>query len=538
MQGSTAVFFEHDFDHQRIQQVSSLGWTYYFDAFGVHAELMIGATGTSQWFDYIGSGGSMVGVRVLNTTTNSVITRYFHTDNLGSISVITDESGAVVERDSYDAWGKRRFPTGADDPAGSLTSQTTRGFTGQEELAAVGLVHLNGRVYDPLVGRMMSADPMVPDPMNGQAWNRYSYVINNPLALTDPNGYCFLGMCTWGKAISTFFNRTFGVLFREFPILGNLLELLAVALCAPTFALTCTVPAAFLSTTFVAGVSSGNLGYALKAGFIAAATAVAFYEVGTLAKSIGGALGYALKVAGHALVGCVSAVASGGKCGPAALAGGITSAAGPLINGQNSALNVVSNAVLGGLASVAGGGKFANGAATGAFGYIFNDFSHLWLGWDAHYSIEYFFENKSTNFEGEIRVHVDGGSDIFPDLVYFSAKDNTIYVWEIKADTFFSRYLATPEAQGYVSAMQADPQFSGWNIAPGTQEIIDQYYSGERIYSTTVGGRWYTLSEASGANGAILYENHGNDPFAQALQQGLKFPWWLPTWPSKTPRYQ
>ena len=40
----------------------------------------------------------------------------------------------MVERDSYDAWGKRRFPTGADDPAGSLTSQTTRGFTGQEEL--------------------------------------------------------------------------------------------------------------------------------------------------------------------------------------------------------------------------------------------------------------------------------------------------------------------------------------------------------------------------------------------------------------------
>ena len=63
----------------------------------------------------------------------------------------------------------------------------------------------------------MSADPFVPDPMNGQAWNRYSYVINNALALTDTNGYCFLGMCSWGKAISTFFNRTFGVLFKEAP---------------------------------------------------------------------------------------------------------------------------------------------------------------------------------------------------------------------------------------------------------------------------------------------------------------------------------
>ena len=50
----------------------------------------------------------------------------------------------------------------------------------------MGLVHLNGRVYDPLVGRMMSADPFVPDPLNGQAWNRYAYVINNPLSITDP----------------------------------------------------------------------------------------------------------------------------------------------------------------------------------------------------------------------------------------------------------------------------------------------------------------------------------------------------------------
>jgi hypothetical protein len=70
-------------------------------------------------------------------------TRYFHADNLGSIAVITDETGPVVERDGYNARGKRRSPTGADDPTGSLTSQTTRGFTAQEALHDAGLVHLN-----------------------------------------------------------------------------------------------------------------------------------------------------------------------------------------------------------------------------------------------------------------------------------------------------------------------------------------------------------------------------------------------------------
>jgi RHS repeat-associated protein len=300
-QGSSTLFFSDDVDHQRFKQVSPEGTTLYFDAFGVHAELFV--AGTSRWYDFIGTGGPMLGVRVLDPN-NTVTTRYFQTDNLGSIAVITDTNGAVVERDSYDAWGKRRFPNGADDPSGSLTSQTTRGFTGQEELTDVGLVHLNGRVYDPLVGRMMSADPFVPDPMNGQAWNRYSYVINNPLALTDTNGYCFLGMCSWGHAISTFFNRTFGVLFRKFPLLGNLLEIaLTVAICGPAFSV-CSTVVTGLSTAFVAGVTSGNLGYALRAGLIAAVTTamiggITSSTTGTVPADAGGsglpanAMGYA-----------------------------------------------------------------------------------------------------------------------------------------------------------------------------------------------------------------------------------------------------
>ena len=132
----------------------------------MHAELFIAAS--QQWNEYLTAGGQLVGARFLHSD-NTVATRYFLLDHLGSVAGITDENGAVVERLSYDAWGKRRFPNGADDTTGSITSQTTAGFTGQEELADMGLVHLNGRVYDPTIGRMMSADPYVPDPTNGQA---------------------------------------------------------------------------------------------------------------------------------------------------------------------------------------------------------------------------------------------------------------------------------------------------------------------------------------------------------------------------------
>lgn len=78
-------------------------------------------------------------------------------------------------------------------------------------------------------------------------------------------------------------------------------------------------------------------------------------------------------MAGHAAVGCASAVASGGKCGPGALAGAAGSLAGPLMAGLSYEGKLIATTVVGGVASVAGGGKFGNGAVTAAFGYLFNE---------------------------------------------------------------------------------------------------------------------------------------------------------------------
>jgi hypothetical protein len=112
---------------------------------------------------------------------------------------------------------------------------------------------------------------------------------------------------------------------------------------------------------------------------------VAFWEVGNLTNQIAGfdpngphvqpqfgTSAYAFNVTAHAAVGCASALASGGKCGPSALAGGVSSAAGPATNGNGFFFGLVANTTLGGGAAVLGGGKFENGAITSAFGYLFN----------------------------------------------------------------------------------------------------------------------------------------------------------------------
>ncbi|HEU4689203.1 MAG TPA: RHS repeat-associated core domain-containing protein [Vicinamibacterales bacterium] len=70
-----------------------------------------------------------------------------------------------------------------------MAAVTRDGFTGHEMLDSVTLIHMNGRVYDPLLGRFLSADPFVTRPFNGQGLNRYAYVLNNPLTLTDPSGF-------------------------------------------------------------------------------------------------------------------------------------------------------------------------------------------------------------------------------------------------------------------------------------------------------------------------------------------------------------
>jgi RHS repeat-associated protein len=118
---------------------------------------------------------------------------YLHRDYLGSILAITDSSGTLREQRQFGAWGTvDKFVNNRNEPEfGHESSLINRGFTGHEHFFGVNLIHMNGRMYDAVLGRFLSPDNYVQDPYNTQSFNRYGYVWNNPLSYTDITGEWF-----------------------------------------------------------------------------------------------------------------------------------------------------------------------------------------------------------------------------------------------------------------------------------------------------------------------------------------------------------
>jgi RHS repeat-associated protein len=300
--------------------------------------------------------------------------KYLHHDQLGNVVRITDANGVVKEKLDFDAWGARRnvndprqtFITAGQVSNGTLTLPsnqilrlyaTKRGFTGHEMVDGFDIVHMNGRIYDNMIGRFLQADPVVQDPSNTQNFNRYTYVWNNPLAYTDPSGY---------SSIGNLFKQIIAI---AIVIVGNII-----------------IPgSATLWQSVLLGFLSGTVTGGLKGGIAGAFSAGLFFGIGTGFAKLAAAGKYAagtlsaMKVLAHGIAGGVMSVMQGGKFGHGFASAGFTQAVGGAIdkidagNAGFSAARALVAAVVGGTASVLSGGKFASGAITGAFSRAFND---------------------------------------------------------------------------------------------------------------------------------------------------------------------
>ncbi|MFC4383657.1 RHS repeat domain-containing protein [Chryseobacterium bernardetii] len=121
--------------------------------------------------------------------------KFLHKDYIGSILAISDEAGNKVEQRHFDAWGNFTHLKIGNAPVitdKALIAETSllidRGYTSHEHFMDVGIIHMNGRLYDPLLRRFLNADENIQDTYNTQNYNKYGYVLNNPLMFSDPSG--------------------------------------------------------------------------------------------------------------------------------------------------------------------------------------------------------------------------------------------------------------------------------------------------------------------------------------------------------------
>ncbi|MBI5027194.1 MAG: hypothetical protein HZC12_10815 [Nitrospirae bacterium] len=307
---SVSTYFTYDYSGQRVKKKVSSTTTVYI---GKHYECT-----SSLCTKYIFAGNN----RIASKTSSA--TYYYHTDHLGSSSIITDATGAKVQGIYYYPYGGTRSSTG--------TANIKHKFTGQEEDAETGLYYYGARYYDPILGRFISADSIVQDPFYPQSLNRYSYALDNPLKYVDPNG-----QIPW----------------------------LVVAM---------------IVGAVIGGVSAaiqgGDVGDILAGAFIGAVAAGIGYGFGVGAVDLLALQGPAAAIVGGAVGGMVGGIISSGesgKIGQGMLIGAISGGVGGYIGGLGGGTNIYlkglvmigSGAIIGGVASELTGGNFGEGLKIG-----------------------------------------------------------------------------------------------------------------------------------------------------------------------------
>lgn len=150
-----------------------------------------GPTPMTHWKHLIPTPSGQV--QLIRRSDGSSDVLYVTTDHLGSTDAVLDASGAVILQASFNPFGERRGSNWQGAPTSGdwqqIAQSTRQGFTGHEMLDNVSLIHMNGRVFDPRIGRFLSADPYIDGTETTQGWNRYGYVQGRVLSLTDPSGF-------------------------------------------------------------------------------------------------------------------------------------------------------------------------------------------------------------------------------------------------------------------------------------------------------------------------------------------------------------
>ncbi|MEO5728566.1 MAG: RHS repeat-associated core domain-containing protein [Byssovorax sp.] len=177
--------FNYDAGHHRVRKAGPSGTTI---TIGDIYERREDTQGTKHVFKLNGPDGMIAQVvydQALPPEDEAI--EYLHQDPLGTVAVATNGTGVEIERLFYEPFGKRIDASG--QALAHPASDVLVGFTGHRHDDDLGLIDMRGRTYDPVLRRFLQPDPVIQDAYAGQNYNRYSYVMNDPVNLTDPTGY-------------------------------------------------------------------------------------------------------------------------------------------------------------------------------------------------------------------------------------------------------------------------------------------------------------------------------------------------------------
>ncbi|MCG3115665.1 MAG: FG-GAP-like repeat-containing protein [Candidatus Manganitrophus sp. SA1] len=316
--GSTPTNFIYDGDGGRVKKVRGAVTKIYigklFECFAI-------CYGSGTWNNgekHIFAGSARIASKPVGNTGDI---SYFHTNHLGSTSVITDKNGNNIAEFAY-------LPFGDSYPADNQAAHYK--YTGQERDVETGLYFYNSRYYDARLGRFTQADTIVPSPRDPQALNRYSYVRNNPIIYIDPTGH------GWLKNTKKFLNRA----VKRNAAVGIITQ--AVFPVAGTYLLSKSDQGMMVlqGQVVVGSIALGPAGYGASAGWMAAYSGATAAGMTALA---GGDFGDALKA---------GVISAGIGYGSGLVSGGVKSIATPWIG--SAAGNILG----------AGAGGYTAGAGT------------------------------------------------------------------------------------------------------------------------------------------------------------------------------
>ncbi|WP_447079027.1 RHS repeat domain-containing protein [Shewanella algae] len=323
-QGGESTRFKYDANRQRFERYDvkvEAGVTSYLTTLYVGGYEKVTRSGGNK--PALTEQKLYVGNLVITKRSNNTVDEfYLHKDHQGSTTTITNKSGNVVQQFTYDPWGKQTAAYSHSLLNDYIAPAASKGYTGHEGIDNLNLIHMNGRIYDPTIGRFLQADPHIQAPTNTQSYNRYSYVLNNPMSYSDPSGFFF-------KKIGEFFKKFWK------PIVAVIVTVVTygaasgwVAGWGATWGTAATTTSAASLTTAgavatgaIAGAAGGFAGGALATGSLRGALKGAFS--GAIAGAAGGYANFGSvggfgdvfnRIGVVALGGCAAGAASGGNC--------------------------------------------------------------------------------------------------------------------------------------------------------------------------------------------------------------------------------